>query len=244
MDCKNARMVLAVAHPLATELDARDRADLARHLAECPDCGPWAEAECLLDECIGKVIRAVPVPAGLAQRLERRLNADRDAWFRVWAVRASGIAASLLVAAWLGWVFWWGIKPAPNLVGLSEDANQELRSAEQVEQAFKERGVDMIAPPQFDYRFLREWQMVQFQGKIVPSLLFCAPGNNLQQPMARVYVLSDQEFNISDVAKAAVPPGSHRSIVVLPHLTSSHVVYVVDHPAGIHLTLFFKGPKA
>src|SRR5207244_393513 len=115
MDCNNARLLLEVAHPLANELDARDTAELAGHLADCPDCGPWAQNEHRVDEALGKAMRAVPVPSGLALKIVRRLHVERDAWYRGWAVRAAGIAAALLLLLWGSWAFWLGKKATVDL---------------------------------------------------------------------------------------------------------------------------------
>ena len=75
-------MLLEVAHPLATELEANETEALAAHLADCPDCGPWAEAEHRIDEKVGVAMRDVAIPDGLQQRIVRRLGVERDAWWR------------------------------------------------------------------------------------------------------------------------------------------------------------------
>ena len=98
MDCKHARMLLDVAHPLATELEAVETEALAAHLAECPDCGFAAEAERRVDEKFGAAMRDVPVPDGLQQRIVRRLQGERDAWWRARVFRAASAAAAPISA--------------------------------------------------------------------------------------------------------------------------------------------------
>ena len=115
MDCNHARLLLEVAHPVATELEAPERKALAAHLADCPECGTWAEAERRADEKIGAAVRDVTVPEGLKQGIVRRLNAERDAFYRRWLVRAAGVAAALLLTVWVGYAAWFGRKPAPEL---------------------------------------------------------------------------------------------------------------------------------
>src|SRR2546423_15106509 len=94
MDCNHARLLLEVAHPVATELEAPERKALAAHLADCPECGAWAEAERRADEKIGAAVRDVAVPGGPKQGVGRRPNAEGDAFYRRWLGRAAGGAAA------------------------------------------------------------------------------------------------------------------------------------------------------
>jgi hypothetical protein len=233
MDCKNARLVLSVAHPLTTELDDRDKQQLASHLADCPDCGAWAENERRLDEHIGKAVQAVAVPPALARIVVRRLDIARDAWYRAWMVRGAGVAAALLLAVWLGWALWWSWKPAPNLVKILDDVDIPLSSKEQVEHWFAYRkGITMIAPPQFNYNYLWSQGVADFEGKQVPYLIFQDP--NKPQAMAQVYVLPSRQFNF-DAVGAQLEQGSRKVVEALPHPNNSAVIYVVVYPSGIAL---------
>ena len=105
MDCKHARMLLEVAHPIATQLEPAETAALASHLADCPDCGFVAEAERRVDEKFTAAMRDVPVPEGLKERIGRRLQGERDAWWRVRVLRAFGTAAAACLLALAGWLY-------------------------------------------------------------------------------------------------------------------------------------------
>ena len=50
---------------------------LQQHLDKCPDCACLAQADRRLDETLGKVMRDVPVPAGLKQSVMKRLATQR-----------------------------------------------------------------------------------------------------------------------------------------------------------------------
>src|SRR5947209_6413570 len=103
MDCRTARLLLDFARPLSTELEASEAEALHCHLADCSQCGALAQVERQADERLGQAVRDVPVPDGLRQRLLSRLAIERDAWYRRWLMRATGIAAAITLAVWLGW---------------------------------------------------------------------------------------------------------------------------------------------
>src|SRR5262245_15097656 len=108
MDCKYARLLVEFAWPQCPELEAGDFEALQCHLADCPDCGPLARQDQLLDGQIGRAMRDVPVPDNLQSRLLGRLAAERDAWYRRRLVRAAGIllaAAAVVLLVWGG--VWW-----------------------------------------------------------------------------------------------------------------------------------------
>jgi hypothetical protein len=242
MDCKNARLVLEVAHPLATELDARDKEELAGHLADCPDCGSWAETEHRVEDYLGKAIRTVPIPPELSHRILGRLHVERLAWYRLRAVRAASVAAVLLVVLVLGWALWWNKKPTPDWNAVCYDVSQFLYTAHDVEDSFAARDVAMTAPPQFDYGHLVSHGMRDFQGQQVPYLLFLNPGGKDRPPaFAEVYVLSNRQFNTKDTPKVLPATGSRKQIRILRHPEPDRQdsLYVVVLPAETPLEVFF-----
>src|SRR5437899_263959 len=105
MDCRTARQLLDFARPRRPELDAAELEELEAHLADCPDCGPLAQAERQIDSRLGQAMRAVSVPEDLRNRLLTRLGSERTRQTRKrrrWlAVPAA--AAALLLVTWIGW---------------------------------------------------------------------------------------------------------------------------------------------
>src|SRR5262245_18752627 len=99
MDCKTARLLLHFDRPGTPDLAGADADDLRRHLAECPECRPAADAERRADVKIGRAVRDVPVPEDLRARLVSRLKKDRSAWYRRRVVWPVGVAAAVLLAA-------------------------------------------------------------------------------------------------------------------------------------------------
>jgi hypothetical protein len=242
MDCNHARLLLEVAHPIATELDARETEQLAAHLASCPDCGALAENDRLADEQLAKVMRDVPVPDGFKFRLLNRLNAERDAWYRRWLVRAGGVAAALVLAVGLVYATWWSKKPDPNWEAVAAEVNEMLYTPELVQEAFAAKGVTMEAPPRFDYNDLQLYGMADFQGKRVPYLLFFHKGTGDKDlaAFAKVYVLSERDFNIHE-ARKQIHQGSRQSIRLLTFPDQPRYLYVVIHTPGRPLEqVFFK----
>jgi hypothetical protein len=245
MDCDHARLLLEVAHPIATELDARDTEQLAAHLASCPDCGARAESDRLADEQLGRVMSDVPVPDGLKFRLLNRLNRERDAWYRGWALRAAGLAAMLLLTASLTYGLWWNKKPTPDLHQLLDDVNAIVDSADRVEDAFKAKGITMTAPRVFEYRYLHSFDMADFQGKKVPYLLFRPDRRvgNTGPPMAKVFVLSNRQFNLDGMRNPTPLAGSQQNIQVLQDPSNAHVIYVVVYTTGHKIQEFLRETK-
>jgi hypothetical protein len=247
MDCKLARLLLDVAYPIATELAPAERAELARHLADCPECGSWAEAERRADEHVAKVMRDVPVPAGLDQKILQRLQVQRDVRRREWLVRAAGIAAVVLIALGLAWGFWWNKKPVPDWVAEANRVNDCPNGAAQLEDQFLlHYNVRVTAPPQFEYRYLDSYGMAEFQGRQVPRLVFFYSGAGRSSPaIAEVYVLSSRQFDLESAARNA-PPGSRKSLEVVAHPDNPNVVYLVVYTQGAPREVFFakKPPPA
>jgi len=243
MDCKHARLLLEIAHPLTRELGARETEALAGHLADCPECGPWAEAERQIDEKIGSAMRDVPVPGGAQQRLLRRLHVERDAYYRRWFVRAAGVAAMILVTCLAAYFVWFGRKPVPDLQALSYEVNVIASSPELVEQAFAERGVAMTAPTKFEYANLRDFGLADFQGRQVPFLLFqVGPAKGNPPALAKVYVLTSRQFDVDGIEMQLVPQGSRLAVVVQTDPVHLHVAYVVVYTASTDLSRFYKAP--
>src|SRR5262245_32133614 len=107
MDCSTARLLLEIERPRLAELDSAEAAALERHLAECPECSRIARAARVTRERFGVAMRAVPVPAGLRERVLARLdtearNRGRKSWLRS---RWSAVAAAVLFVVALGFLW-------------------------------------------------------------------------------------------------------------------------------------------
>jgi hypothetical protein len=199
MDCRTARLLLEFDRPLASDLAPPDAEALRTHLADCNDCGRLAEAERTFDEQLGQAIRDVPVPEGLRERLLKRLANEREDWYRRWLLRGAGIAAAV---ALVSWGLWSWIGQRPELVSPEEmrriAAGQLAQSPEEIEKWYRDRGVAMVAPRQVNYYFLTWRNFARIEGKEVPFLEF-----HRENAWARVFVVSDRQFNLANAANLA-----------------------------------------
>jgi hypothetical protein len=197
--------LLDFARPQARELEAEEAAALESHLDHCPDCHSQARGERQFDECLGKAMRQVEVPAGLREQLLARLETARGDWYRqrfAHAARLCAAAAALVVLGWFGW-YWvrehWVTPVDMQRVAnfISNDATEDPIS--RTERQLKALGADTRLSPDLDYHllacppFLAE--LPGYPGRMVPGLLFVRNGQ-----VARVYLIPEK----------AIPEGTPR----------------------------------
>jgi hypothetical protein len=205
MDCKNARLLLEFVHPGSAELDAAEAEALHQHLAECPDCAAQAREERRADEHLGRAMRDVPVPAGLRERLLKRLTVERDRWYRRWIVR--GVAAVAAVAAlWVGYLVWFNQLPAVTTAEVRRIADSEKPvTRDRLVRAFtKEFGVAVNPPDRFNYNLLESYGLEVLEGRPVPCLLFYSGPDRATgagAAFAHVFVLSDRQFDLEQTMR-------------------------------------------
>jgi hypothetical protein len=200
MDCKTARVLLDFHRPRVGELAPDEAIALERHLATCPECDAANRTERRLDDHFGRVMRDVPLPDGLRERLLARLREERAAALRrklAWGARALVAAAVLIGLAFLGWHIR-GPKPvklAPDELLTQHFKEYNTRSAPQIQEAFREfHHIDMVAPTLFDYRYLVDYGPATIQGKRVAKLVFAVETNRMTR--AYVYVLTADQFDL------------------------------------------------
>jgi hypothetical protein len=195
MDCNHARLLLLFSRT-ASELEAAEAEALAGHLEQCAQCGDLAGTQRQLDEAVSKAMRSVAVPADLSGRLLLRLAHEGNVrrWRRVAA--GAALAAALLLAVGLTWFFWLGAKTTPDYELVDAEISDKVRASPQtVEQWFRDRGISMEAPRQFNYALLTSYDTAQFMNRRVPKLLFFYRGER-DSAVAEVYVLSAKQFHL------------------------------------------------
>ena len=129
---------------------------------------------------------------------------ERRGQFRrklAWAARGLAVAtAASLIATVVLWQVY--LKPATvNLEALdrAEEQKYGAPSAEAVQHWFQEqRHVEMVAPKQFEYAYLAEYDLTMLQGKPVPKLVFQHVDNN-GITRARVFVLKPEQFDLQQL---------------------------------------------
>jgi hypothetical protein len=113
MDCGLARERLDVLHPDRPEQADPELADAVAHVQECAACAEVVQARQAFDREVGRVLRDVPVPTGLRERLVLALTEakseppqptmeppHRRRW---WMTAIASTAAGLLLAV-AGWM--------------------------------------------------------------------------------------------------------------------------------------------
>ncbi len=233
MDCRTARLLLDFARPLCPELEPADAEALQTHLADCPECGPVAAAERRLDDHLGRAVRDVPVPADLKQRLLNRLSRERDAWWRRWILRGGAAAAALLLALAGAWYLW----PLPRPTMPEIQANLEMmRGADEqkVVDFFRKEGFgDVTMPSDFNFVYLAEYRVEEFEGRRVPALVFerTEGADAATRVYARVLVLNDHRFNLADLRAGDKADSGSFKIRIIRSPVDPHTVFVVIHNA-------------
>jgi hypothetical protein len=238
MDCKTARLLLEFRGPRARELAVEEAAELEGHLAACPDCDAALRAERRLDDHIGRAVRDVPVPDQLREQLLARLRDERGTRLRgrlAWAARGLSVAAALVLCAFLWWHF---VGSKPPLLDINQVADADVQQhrlvgPENVQAWFREqRHVVMVPPKQFNYLYLADYDVVEWQGRKVPKLVFFRPDDNASA-RARVYVVTTEQFDLSRLP----PPGGPYDV----DDSERFQVWQCDSAPGTRYVIFYTG---
>ncbi len=230
MDCRTARLVIAIAGLRTAELDGQDREVLDDHLRECRDCARLAETEGRADRCLGQAMAGVPEPPGLKARLHERLHAERTSWYRRWFLRRArdvAAAAAMLALVWLGYSYWvYYHRPVVDVANVVAEAN-DLRgqSSEQIERWFRqEYGMHVVLPRDFNYTYLVSRARQDFHGRPVARLLF-SNGQNF----AEVFVLSARQFDL-EASLQHLRDGSGGIVVeIRRHPADPSIAYLIQY---------------
>ena len=238
MDCNHARLLLIFLRNSA-DLDVTEAEALAGHLKQCPDCDGWARQERRLDEALGKAMRAVPVPAGLQDRLLGRLEQDRSVR-RLRHIRiALATAASLVLAVGLGWYFWIGARLPVTLAAVDSEIGEKIavnreNTPEKVEGWFRDQGLSMEVPVSLDFSLLFSYDTAHFMNRRVAKLLYVSRGERDQAgSVAEVYVFPDSQFDVSKLEKELPSPGSNHNLLSLRPENSRYFYLVVSTSASL-----------
>jgi hypothetical protein len=229
MDCNHARLLLVFLRNSA-ELDATEAEALASHLKQCDACDHWARVEQQVDATLTRAMRAVPVPAGLRDRLLSRLGQDRSLRYLRRLRLALATAAALLLAAGLSWYFWFGLRQTPDLAAVESEIIKVALNPEQVENWFRDQGLAMEVPP-LEFSLLYSYDTAQFMNRRVPRLVYVTRGERDPAGIAEVYVLPDSQFDTAKLEKELPAPGSNHNLLPL-RPDNSRFFYLVVCTSG------------
>src|SRR5262249_17836493 len=150
--------------------------------------------------------------------------ADERAAARKWRRKSAALgalaAAAVVMIAIGGWMLdqqaTLRAVALPPLPGAVKRGTYSAPPPHAAEKAYKDRGIDMKAPPSLNYGFLAHYGMAELQGHQVPCLIFLRddPTANIRAH-AKVYVLSDHQFNLKEMPPAdTLDTGYERKIEV------------------------------
>ena len=198
MECHDALQLLAFVNRPNEELDAAERAALREHLEKCPDCGARLNAERRGDDVLAAVMRDVPVPGDLKAKVLKRLTAERGeaSWRSIKRVSMAAAAVILIGAtASVAWIVW----PLPKITRdyLIQEIVPDNWSKEQVEEYFKEQGLLIQAPTDFNYQWLQQAEVVEFKGRRVAKLTFSRTDD--KAAIAQVLIISSKQFRTNEI---------------------------------------------
>lgn len=194
MDCQTARHLL----DLGRDCGPDDRAALDAHLDGCGGCQGFAAGQAGFDAAVALAMRAVPVPAGAAERAARlavalRAGVVRRQWFR-----GAGVVAAALAVGLVGYGVFLGTRPVVDTVGLAQTFDLRRDDPERFAADWLTRnGLPPTLPHRFDYRLLLDATHSDLPGKPTPCLQFVKDGHTLS-----VYVLSRSQFRLTDLQPA------------------------------------------
>jgi hypothetical protein len=197
MKCNDIRCQLPLLQNAGLDqLDADAQAALRFHLDQCPACAAWLERERRLDEHLGKAVRDVPVPDGLSRQILDKLARQPRRFSPV--LLASAACLLLAIGSAATWVFW----PSPRL-SFDDISNLVARgeqhaTPESVEAWFRDQRLTMAAPREYDYTYLQSLEVIEFQGRRVPKLIFYRERGG-RATLADVLVLSSRQFRLDDL---------------------------------------------
>lgn len=233
MDCPHANLLLMFYRPgRPSDLAVADAAALESHLATCPACAAKLAAQSARDGAIGAAMNAVPVPAGLADRLKVNVASQlKWAWRRT-AVKYA-LAASVLVAAYGGFVA--ATRPTLDVAQLADDQDRLWQApAVTISDWLAKNGLAESLPEAFDLQLATFAGRRDLQG--VSTLAMRLDANGRQS--ATVYFVRPGDFNLRDVQT-----GQYTSNVAvrvyrdLPGGWTAVVAYT-----GNNLNAFLRGP--
>lgn len=235
MDCETARRLLDFAGLARSELDASEQGALEQHLKGCVKCRKVAEGRDRFDRAVGAAMVDVPVPEGLNLRVMKKLNSDRDKYYRGILYRASAVAALLLLL--IGGAWWWvtsyriwvPINHVQKVVRERDRATAQDKKTKVNRWLARHSNGRLAAPERFNYKYLEKWDVAEIPGTntLAPVLRFRAS----EFLYADVYLLSDDRINFRSLREEMDLDQSfygYAQVTLMPS-GDEHVYYLIVH---------------
>jgi hypothetical protein len=242
MECRDAQFYLRLRRHAADELGSDVTGALERHLATCPACAADARAALSFDRAMASAMKAVPVPAGLREKLLTQASAKQGTVLRRKLYRAVAACAAVLVVCGIAFGVFSYTRPKPDTQALVELATEQVYSPEEtVKRWLVVQKLPDRLPEDFDYNLLVGKGFEEVQGKMVPVVTFRSP-HEIRHPergFARVYIFRDDgRFDLKGIPDAQA---SYATAKVTQSLGATYVIVYSNGPRG--LQQFLRDPN-
>jgi hypothetical protein len=227
MQCRDAQFYLRLRRHAGDELGAEVSGDLDRHVAGCPACAADARSAASFDRAVARAMTAVPVPAGLHDKLMTLASAHRGGVIRRKAYQVAALAASIFLVAGLSFGIFTATRPRidGNTIVTSTDRLVQDPDGALRDWLIAQKLPDQLPEP-FDPDLLFHLGKETVQGKDVPVVLF----RHRTDPrgFARVYIFRDDgTYNLKDLQDAQASHSMAR--VINDPVRFRGVKYVIVH---------------
>jgi hypothetical protein len=226
MQCRDAQFYLRLRRHAGDELGPDVSGDLDRHLAGCTGCAADARSAASFDRAVATAMVAVPVPAGLRDKLLTIASAHRGGVIRRKVYQVAALAASILFITGLafGYFSWSRLRiDAIPIIELSDRLYEDPEGALRdwlVAQQFPDQ-----LPEPFDPYLLVSLGTEKVQGKDLPVAVFRHPR---ERGFAKVFIFRDDgTYNLKDLTDAQMSHTMAR--VVRDPARFRGVQYVIVH---------------
>jgi hypothetical protein len=202
MECRDAQFYLRLRRHAADELGADVTAALDGHCATCAACSADARSAAQFDRAVASAMKAVPVPAGLRERLITQAARAQGAALRQKAYRVGGMVAAALLLAGLTLSLISTNRPKPNTDGIVESVTEQMNGPELSTRKWlaAHKLPDELPLPDLDYDLLVACEVVKVQDRDVPMVLFRSSEGS---GFAKVYIFSsDGSFDLRGMRDA------------------------------------------
>jgi len=198
MQCRDAQFYLRLRRPAGDELGADVAADLDRHLADCSMCAPEAHAAQSFDSAVSAMMRSIPVPASLRDKLLVQASTHHGAVIRRKVYRLTALAASLLLVAGIGFGVFSVSRPKIDTTDMVMHADEQLQNPDAaLSQWLTEHKFPSQLPLPFNTDLLVTMGTERVQGSNIPVVVFRHP---TELGFAKVYIFrADGTTNLSSL---------------------------------------------
>jgi hypothetical protein len=235
MQCRDAQFYLRLRRHTGDELGADVTVELDRHLTGCPSCAADARVAESFDRAVAAAVRAVPVPAGLREKLLTQASAHHGTVIRRRLYKGAALAASLFLVVGLACGVFFAPRPVLDTNALCLKGDELYQDPSGVLRHWLTEQKLSDLPKPFDPKLLVSLGTESVQGCDVPVAVFRHPdGIATERGFAKVYLFrTDGAFNLKDLQEAQ---GSHTRVEVIDDRARfpgvKFVILHTVHPVG------------